>query len=305
MTDTCQAFKLKAGEATTLTVWILMRPVLEALREGGGRAGAAEVAESVKQGLGLEGDIKGLLDDESTGAGAQLEARAGLTLRYLEGAGLLTYSEERWRISESAPELADLEKVKAEIRRRGWKVTSGVAVARGVEMRTAANGSQGKEGWRIRLRDLLTKGVTPGAFERLIRQVLEASGFLEVEVTGRCCDGGIDGRGVLRMHDFVSLRVVFQCKRYEGTVGAKHARDFRGAMAGRADRGLLVTTGKFSAEAVKEARRDGASQIDLVDGEQLADKLKALGIGVKTRMVEEVTLDERFFEGEFFKFYDG
>jgi restriction system protein len=67
-------------------------------------------------------------------------------------------------------------------------------------------------------------------------------------------------------------------------------------MAGRADKGLFITTGSFTREAIREATRDGASPIDLVDGEQLADKLKELGLGTKTLMVEEVTIDTDWFK---------
>ncbi|NCA72673.1 MAG: restriction endonuclease, partial [Sphingobacteriia bacterium] len=73
-------------------------------------------------------------------------------------------------------------------------------------------------------------------------------------------------------------------------------RDFRGALVGRADRGLFVTTGTFTSEATKEATRDGAPPIDLMDGEQLIDKLKELGLGIKTEMVERVDIDEDWFK---------
>ena len=68
-------------------------------------------------------------------------------------------------------------------------------------------------------------------------------------------------------------------------------------MIGRADKGLLITTGNFTKDAMKEATRDGAPAIDLVDGDQLMDKLKELGLGVKTEKieVEKVTVDRDWF----------
>ena len=57
----------------------------------------------------------------------------------------------------------------------------------------------------------------------------------------------------------------FQCKRYRGSVGASAIRDFRGAMVGRTDKGLLITTGTFTADAKREATRDGAPVLDLID----------------------------------------
>ena len=96
---------------------------------------------------------------------------------------------------------------------------------------------------------------------------------------------------------FMSFHVLFQCKRYKGTVSSGEVRDFRGAMVGRADKGLFITTGTFSPAAVKEATRDGAPPIDLVDGSELAEKLKELGLGVRTEMIEAVRVDETWFEG--------
>lgn len=152
------------------------------------------------------------------------------------------------------------------------------------------------QSWRATLHSILTKQLDPAAFERLVKRLLRESGFTHVEVTGRTGDGGIDGKGIAKIHGFLSFHVVFQCKRYQGTVTASQIRDFRGAMVGRADKGLLITTGSFTRDAIKEATRDGAPPIDLVDGDQLADKLKELSLGVKTESVEKVIV-----EGEWFK----
>jgi len=75
-------------------------------------------------------------------------------------------------------------------------------------------------------------------------------------------------------------------------------RDFRGAMMGRGDKGLLITTGTFTADAQREATRDGAPPIDLIDGDALCELLKQYELGVKTtrREVEEVGLQPGFFE---------
>ncbi len=150
--------------------------------------------------------------------------------------------------------------------------------------------------WRDELHELLLQ-MDPSAFERLCQRLLRESGFTQVEVTGRSGDGGIDGIGVLRLGGFLSIRVLFQCKRYKGSIGAGIVRDFRGAMVGRTDKGLIVTTGNFTPAAQREATRDGAPEIDLVDGEQLIDKLKELSLGVETEevIVERVTVDPDFF----------
>jgi len=120
---------------------------------------------------------------------------------------------------------------------------------------------------------------------------------VHVEVTGRSGDGGIDGKGIMRLSGVLSFHVVFQCKRYAGSVSAGMIRDFRGAMIGRADKGLFITTGSFTRDAVKEATRDGAPPIDLIDGERLAELLKRLKLGVRTETVERVSVDTEWFVG--------
>ncbi len=124
---------------------------------------------------------------------------------------------------------------------------------------------------------------------------MRESGFTQVDVTGKSGDGGIDGTGIARINGILSFRVVFQCKRYRGSVGAGEIRDFRGAMQGRADKGLFITTGHFTRDALKEATRDGAIAIDLVDGEHLAEKLAELSLGVRIERVETYVVDEEWF----------
>jgi len=159
-----------------------------------------------------------------------------------------------------------------------------------------SNDDETEEDWTDRLLVWLKK-IEPSAFERLSQRILRESGFVKVEVTGKSGDGGIDGTGVLRMN-LISFQVLFQCKRYAGSVGAGAVRDFRGAMQGRADKGLIITTGTFTPDARREATRDGAPAIDLIDGDALCYLLKdlKLGISVKEIRTEEVTLDEGFFD---------
>ena len=149
--------------------------------------------------------------------------------------------------------------------------------------------------WKDQLMVHLT-ALEPAAFERLCQRLLREFGFIKVEVTGKSGDGGIDGTGVLRVN-LLSFHVLFQCKRYSGSVGAGAVRDFRGAMVGRTDKGLIITTGTFTADARREATRDGAPAIDLVDGDTLCDLLKDRRLGVTVEMVEQVTVNEAAFAG--------
>lgn len=149
--------------------------------------------------------------------------------------------------------------------------------------------------WRERLLTTL-RGMPPDAFERLCQTLLRRSGLVDVRITGGPRDGGIDGYGAIRLAGLVSIPIVFQCKRYSGNVPVSAVRDFRGAMQGRANRGLILTTGKFTQDALIEAARDGAQTIDLIDGDLLVDKLKEFRLGINVEMVESVDVDADWFK---------
>ena len=160
---------------------------------------------------------------------------------------------------------------------------------------TENDAGDGQHEWRDEVLGIV-RGIAPDAFERLCQRILRESGFTKVEVTGRSGDGGIDGAGVLRV-ELISFHVRFQCKRYTGSVGAREIRDFRGAMVGRADKGLFITTGHFTRDAIREAVRDGAPAIDLIDGLALCELLKSLELGVRTQTVEVTRPKPDFFKG--------
>lgn len=140
----------------------------------------------------------------------------------------------------------------------------------------------------------IIRSLPPKGFENLCQRILRESGFEEVNVTGRSGDGGIDGQGILKINAFVSFRVLFQCKRYKDSVGPGPVRDFQGAMAGRAEKGIILTTGYFTLQAQAEASRDGAAPVQLVDGEELVELLGELELGLKP--VKSFEIDERFFD---------
>lgn len=148
--------------------------------------------------------------------------------------------------------------------------------------------------WQDELLQILL-ALKPDAFERLCQRLLRESGFSRVEVTGKSSDGGIDGVGVLRVN-LLSFQVSFQCKRYQGSVGSSVIRDFRGAMVGRSDKGLVITTGTFTSEARKEAVRDGAPAIDLIDGEEMCNLLRKEKLGITTEIIEKVVISKDWYE---------
>ena len=140
----------------------------------------------------------------------------------------------------------------------------------------------------------------PNAFERLCKQLLEKAGFTQVEITGGPGDDGIDGRATISLAGLLSVTVLFQCKRYAGSVAPAVVRDFRGAISGSAERGLIFTTGRFSENAQAEARKVGTTPIALIDGELLINKIKEFNLGVNTQTetveVEAVNVDRDWFD---------
>jgi restriction system protein len=235
-----------------------------------------------------------------------IDYRLAWARNYLKNIGLIASSQRGvWSITEAGEHVAEPEILQMV---RDWK--SQYNRSRYAERKAAAE-SEGSgdigdatgedepfvedepQDWKETLLTTLM-GMHPAAFERLAQRLLREAGFRNVEVLGRSGDGGLDGIGVYRL-SLVSFPVFFQCKRYQGSVGPHHVRDFRGAMSGRGEKGLLITTGTFSKDAKAEATRDGAPPVELIDGDNLCELLKEFELGVATRLVEEVTVSVDFF----------
>lgn len=273
----------------------LMNPLLAALHELGGSASVEEISSAVASALNLSEELLGELHDPDRSGQTELAYRLAWARTYLKKYGIVDNSQRGvWVI---VPEKKDVTSVKPMqvvkwVRDQNRKERDSHPVTDQADDELPEEA----ETWRSRLHHIMTQTMTPDAFERLVKRMLRESGFVQVEVTGKSGDGGIDGKGIVRVAGLLSFHVFFQCKRYQGAVSAGAIRDFRGAFVGRADKGLFVTTGTFTRDAVKEATRDGATPIDLMDGDQLADKLKGLNLGIKTSMVESVDVDLQWFE---------
>jgi restriction system protein len=274
----------------------LLWPTLLALRETGGSASNDELLAKVTEIASVPDEIASIIhvDNRQT----KLNYNLAWAKTYLKKVGALTNSARGiWALTEIGEHLDETATaaIPAQVRRENYdKRRSGPPVA-GSE---TANSDFLEDDipaldWKAQLLGTL-QTIDPSAFERLSQRLLRESGFTKVEVTGRVGDGGIDGVGVLRLN-LLSFSTLFQCKRYIGTVGAGAVRDFRGAMVGRSDKGLIITTGTFSADARREATRDGAPTIDLIDGDQLCNLLQSLKLGVSTRLVEHMTVDHDWF----------
>lgn len=257
----------------------------------GGSMTIEEMEEAVSIAIGLSDELRAV--PHGDGPRSQFEYELAWVRTYLKKVGALENSERGvWRLTSLGAEMSEAEisavprRVREQFRLR--------RAQRDLEEDVPESEDVTDVTWKDKLLDALLK-MPPDAFERLCQRILRESGFTKVEVTGRSGDGGIDGTGVLRLN-LLSFHVLFQSKRFKGSVGAPVVRDFRGAMVGRADKGLIMTTGTFTPEAKREATRDGAPAIDLVDGDALCDLLKQLKIGVIVRLVEEVDIDLEHFQ---------
>jgi restriction system protein len=269
-------------------------PTVVALKARGGSATIEELEQDVSDALKLADEI--LAVPHGDGPRSQFQYELAWVRTYLKKVGAVENSERGvWSLTPLGATMTEAElrevprRVRAETR-RAKQATDELEES----IESEGSSEEAEIIWKERLIDALLN-IPSDAFERLCQRVLRESGFTKVEVTGRSGDGGIDGIGVLRVQ-LVSFHVLFQSKRWKGSVGAGVVRDFRGAMVGRADKGLIITTGAFTADARREATRDGAPAIDLVDGDALADLLKQLGLGVRVKKVEEVEIEPEFFK---------
>jgi restriction system protein len=292
---TARSHRVAAGGAVVPRHLDLMNPTLKALRELGGSASIAELVDKVVDLIRPSKDI--LEHPHGDGRQTELEYQLAWARTYLKKYGLVTNSAHGiWALTPKAADTftVDIAEVVKVIRAGRQPRKAG---PRGKITDAPTNAEEDLDtlaDWREALMGLLL-AMTPSAFERLCQRLLRESGFIEVEVTGRSGDGGIDGHGIIRVAGLISFPVMFQCKRYRGNAGSSTVRDFRGAMIGRADKGLIISTGGFTRDARAEATREGAPPIDLIDGDLLADKLKELALGVRTRQVEQVDVDADWF----------
>jgi restriction system protein len=272
----------------------LMNPLLRALQALGGSGSVEEIYDKVVELEQFPDEVLSEPHDPEKSNQTEVAYRLGWARTYLKKYGLLENSSRGiWALSAKAKDLKMLNP--QDVVRAVKTLLRKDEERKGTESEALHDPTYEQE-WKQKLHGILTQKLTPAAFERLVQRLLRESGFKHVEVTGRTGDGGIDGRGIARVHGLMSFHVLFQCKRYKGSVGPGDIRDFRGAMVGRADKGLFITTGTFTPAAVKEATRDGAPPIDLLDGSEFADKLRDLSIGVRTEKIEVVRIEDEWFE---------
>lgn len=258
----------------------LMNPTIEAIRELGGSANTDEIYEKIVDKLNLSNTIIEVINGK-TGQ-SELQYNLSWVRTILKNKGILSKGGHGiWVLNDS---VSNIEKTKK------------VEKTKKLEELYAEEEVLDEEEWKQKVVKIITEKLTPSAFERLIQRILREKGFSQVEVTGKSGDGGLDGKGIAKINGILSFHIIFQCKRYKGKVTSSEIRDFRGTMVGRTDKGLFITTGTYTRDAIKEANRDGAPAIDLMDGSKIAEKLKELKLGIEVELREHITIDEKWFE---------
>ena len=269
-------------------------PLIDALKVLGGSGSPEEVRETIASRLAISDDEQ---EEQLPSGSSRFDNQVAWARFYLTRAGLLDSSKRGvWSLTEKGrastlPDTAALDLFKelhkqfATQRKSNKKDEEALDESSPETLVAPPQISSHREALLT-----LIKSLPAAGFERLCQRLLRESGFQHVAVTGRSGDGGLDGNGVVEVNPFVSFRVLFQCKRYQGSVSPAQVRDFRGAMAGRADKGIILTTGTFTSEAKREAVRDGVPPIELVDGEKLLDMFEKLELGLKPSVAFEIDL---------------
>jgi restriction system protein len=286
------SLSMKQSNSVVPTFDSMFVPTIQALQALGGSGTTEEIYEQVIQILNLSDEVLEILHGSTSQS--KVAYRLAWSRTYLKKYGLLQNSGRGvWSLVSTAIDAKNLDR--KEIVRTVRETDKSKLIQTDTLDKSIESIEISEElAWHQQLHNLLLS-LDPSAFERLAQRLLRESGFIQVQVTGKSGDGGIDGVGIARINGFLSFHVLFQCKRYQGSVSSSHIRDFRGAMQGRTDKGLFITTGTFTRDAIKEATRDGAPPIDLIDGEQLVQRLKELGLGVKIEMVESIEVDINWF----------
>jgi len=275
-------------------------PLLDALRDLGDSGRPREVSARIAKNLNLTDE---LLDQTLKSGGRKFHNQVAWARQYLVWEGMLDSSRHgTWTLTEKGrnAHLGDKESrdvflkwvsIHAETRKQKRETQE-------PEEELRPPGEPAEETNEVEKIDLLStlRSISPTGFEKVCRELLRESGFENVEVTGGSADGGIDGYGTLEINPFVSFRVLFQCKRYAkgNLVSRAHVGDFRNTMLGRAEKGIIITTSGFSNAAIQEASREGAPQVELVDGDKLVDMFQRVELGVFKRTVYDV--DPAYFE---------
>lgn len=276
--------QIKAKKCPAFTFFFA--PTLKALDELGGSGSNEEIYNQV---LSLTSLSKDVINEMHNFTMTEVEYRLAWARTYLKNFGAIENSKQGvWALTAKGKKMLKENVIDPKEIRNFTVKKHGKSKASSEEEMIETESIN----WREQITDIL-QNLDPYAFERLAQRLLRECGFSDVQVTRRSGDGGIDGTGKLRIQGIFSFNVAFQCKRYKGQVGASAIRDFRGSLGTNIEKGVLITTGAFTKAAKDEASSEGKRLIDLMDGEELINKLAEYGIGLNE--VKSYEIDEDFF----------
>lgn len=270
-----------------------INPVLTILQENGGAGNSSNVIEQVIEKMGI---TDGELQETNASGESRIRNQIQWARFYLFKAGLIDNAQRGiWRLTNEGLEKKltedDVYNLMKSVQESVKK--SSTVPSKKFEEKFEDTSTEDEE-HSVELLNLI-QNLPPAGFEKLCKRLLTEIGINEITITGGSGDQGIDGKGIVKLNDVVSLNIVFQCKRYKETVSPHHVRDFRGAMQGRGEKGLIITTGRFTKEAKSEASRDGVTPIELIDGDRLVELFEKHHLGLKPVTVFEI--DNEFFKG--------
>ena len=276
-----------------------MRPLIDALKELGNSGTPREVKDKIAANLQLPDEV---INDQLKSGESRFSNDVHWARYYLVKEGYLSSSKRGvWSLTEKGlesdvtPEMAQeiAKRVSAEDRIKSQTTDQADFTDEDEQMAPSDQGISPAIDYRSALLEIM-RGLPPDGFERLCQRLLREAGFKEVEVLGRTGDGGIDGKGILQINPLMSIEVLFQCKKYKGSVGAEAIRNFFGAMIGKVDKGIFLTTGTFTKDARREALTKGTMSVELIDGEALLDMFEELQLGLIPKTTFEI--DKEFFD---------
>ncbi len=261
-----------------------IKPTIDALYQLGGSGANSEIYKKVIQITHLPEEI---IDEMHSFTMTEVEYKLMWARTYLKNYGAVENSKQGvWVLTTKGAALAKQDSLNVTEIVRFTNSKNGSSKTQDPETEPSLE----RKSWREQITDILFN-MKPYAFEKLAQRLLRECGFSDVEVTKKSGDGGIDGTGKLRINGIFSFNVAFQCKRYKGGVGAPEIRDFRGSLSTSIEKGVLITTGSFTRAALEEASSEGKRLIDLMDGEELINKLAEYGIGLNEVKSYEVDMD--------------
>lgn len=281
------------------TLTELIVPTVTALRDLGGSGRNAEIRNVVAEHLGLSEDDQQASQGGNNPNVSRLEYRLKWARTYLRNAGVIqSIGRGMWELTPKGLAASETEALELAMH---WGRAQPRSQPDDAPMDPVGDPDDAESAaddedtaWHASVIAAVQE-MDPARVERLFLRVLREEGFEQLEHTGGPGDGGIDGVGVYRI-SLLSFRIYFQCKRYQSGIGSSDIRNFRGAMEGRGERGLFVTTSWFTKSAEEEASRPGARPIDLIDGSALAELIGKHGLGVSTETRDTRTVDHSFFQ---------